>query len=153
MKQGPAEKVCNYRIKNHLISASAHKEAKLRLHGNILILTFSNLSICLCNIRDEINSTVFYEVFCTAENLQVAECGPTCWLTPIAWYHSVDGLSPPKQGELTKFIATEHSKSEWLSKKWMDCFYLFSTAAKKKFSFKRIYLEKGKWIWQEFDIA
>lgn len=93
----PAEKVCNYRIKNHLISSFAHKDAKLRLHGNILISTFSNLNVCLCNIRDEINSTGLYEVLCTAENLQVAEYGPAHRLTPTAWYHSINELSPPKQ--------------------------------------------------------
>lgn len=77
MKWGPAEKVCNYRIKNHLISVFSHKEANLRLSGNILILTCSNLNIYLHNVRDKINSTGLYEVLCTAKNFQVAECRPT----------------------------------------------------------------------------
>lgn len=76
MKWAPVEKVCSYRIKNHLISAFSHKEANMSLSGNILILTRSNLNIHLPDIRDKIHLTGLYEVLCTAKNLQVSECGP-----------------------------------------------------------------------------
>lgn len=82
---------------------------------------------------------------CTFQNV-----GPFHWLTPMVWCHWIIGLSPLKQSKWTEFTPTEHSQGEYQRSE--NSFY--SALLKKiKFSSKRIYLEKGKWIWQEFDIA
>lgn len=76
------------------------------------------------------NFTGLNEVFCTAKNLQVLECGPISLVnTLMASCHSITGLSPLKQRKWTKFTPTEYSQGEYLRNE--D--YLLSTAEKKSF--------------------
>lgn len=88
--------------------------------------------------------------FVQSKTCKFQNMGPFHRLTLRAWCQSITRLSPLKQRKWTKFTPTEHSQGEHLRSE--DSIYS-ALLKKKKFSFKRIYLEKGKWIWQEFDIA